>query len=511
MGFLTKTRQETGADRPKFGGGGSWVDVDAMVARENVFAITNIEWDGENEYNGTPRPRWVLDIIPWYEGETLPGKAGEDGRLTQLDAGKLGLASHVSRDPLMNSIMDEFEADDSEEIVDGVFNSPGVLVKIRVPGGKGGKYIDLCEWDEEGERPILSQGAEIAPAEDDEPRRPTGRSAPARGGRQQPQGRQRQPERGPEPEPDPPARSRRTRSSGGSEAETTTGSTRSGGRTRGSSASSAPAGDSGFAGAGGAESDGGAVARAVPAPAGLPISAADLKIVSDVVGGDPYTESELADEYELDEGIAFPGSRKEGNRTLTGIKKWLYDHGIDDFPEGRGKIKPVYRDAYSIALRAWMEATGRDANGDPAQEPPAEPEYTPGGPDHMTGYNSGENAQPRPTRTVRPADIPENAHAADAAKHPATMGREGGEQQPVRPDQKAAWMPPDQRERGQQPASEHVYEPGDVGDSIEPCPSCQVVVTGRAHPSGAGSYGIVHECPTSGATIPLQATNIRKG
>lgn len=504
MGFLTKARQETGADQPKFGGGGSWVDVDAMVARETVFAITNIAWDGDNEYNGTPRPRWVLDIIPWYEGETLPGKAGDDGRLTQLDAGKLGLASHVSRDPLMNSIADEFEADDSEEVVDGVYNSPGVLVKIRVPGGKGGKYIDLCEWDEDQERPILSQGAEVAPEGDDEPRRPTGRSAPARGRQQaQPQGRQRQPEPQQEPEPDPPARGRgRTRSSGGSADETTAGSGRSAGRASASTGSSG-----GFAGAGGAESDG---QQAVPAPAGLPISAADLKIVSDVVGGPAYTESELAEEYELEEGVAFPGSRKEGSRTLAGIKKWLYDHGIDDFPEGRGKIKPKYRDAYSIALRAWMEATGRDANGNPVSPLP-DIEYTPGGPDHSTGYNSGDNAQPRARRNVRQAAVPDNAHAADAAMHPANRGAEGGEQQPVRPEAKQSWMPPDQRERGPQPASEHVYEPGDVGDSVDPCPSCGTTVTGRAHPSGGGSYGIVHECPTSGATIPLQATNIRKG
>lgn len=514
-GFLTKTRQETGADKPTFGGGGSWVDNDLMVAREVVFAITNIEWDGDNMFDGKPRPRWVLDIVPWYDGDTLPGKLDGNGRPTQLEAGKLSLASHAARDPLMNRIADEFEAESSDQIVDGVFDSPGVLVKIRVPGGRGNKYIDLCEWDEEKNCPILSQGAEVAPDDDDEPRRPTGRQAPARGRQQaqQPQqGRQRQE---PEPEPDPPAQGRRTRSSAGSAAETTNGSARSGGRESASTGSSG-----GFAAAGGAESDGGdarAQAQAdnpVPAPAGLPISAADLKIVSDVVGGDPYTFEELANEYELDEGVPFPGSVKKGGRNLTGIKAWLHHHGIDDFPEGRGKIKPVYRDAFSIALRCWMEYTGRDADGNPVAGEPegrADDEYAPGGPDHTVGYNSGANAQPRPVRQVRPAAVPDNSREADQRMHPANRGAEGGDQQPIRPDQKAAWMPPDQRERGAQPASEHVYEPGDVGDSVEACPSCQVIVTGRAHPAGGGSYGIVHECPTSGSTIPLQATNIRKG
>jgi hypothetical protein len=496
MGFLTKTRQETGADNPKFGAGGSWVDIDAMVAREVVFAITDIMWDGDNMYDGKPRPRWVLDIIPWYEGETLPGKADDRGRLTQLDAGKLSLASHQSRDDMMDDIVRQFE-EGGEDIVDGVLNSPGVLVKIRVPGGKGGRYTDLCEWDEENECAVLGQGSERAGAEDDEPRRPTGRAAPSRGRPQaaaQPQAARRgRPQAEPEPEPenDPPARSG-------------AGSARRGGVSRRSSDSQsaqeagasqrATTGSSGgFADAGGAESDG---ASAVPAPAGRPIAQADLNLVSEVVGGDPYESGrELADEYELEEGVPFPGEARVGGKTLIGIKKWLYDHGIDDFPEGRGRIKPQYRDAYSIALRCWMEYTGREADGQPAEGEPVA-----GGPDHTVPYDQ----QPGRQRVVQPAQVPANAHAADQLQRPADA--------PVRPEDKAAWMPPDQRERGgAQPASEHVYAPNDIGDSVEPCPDCQVVVTDRAFPSGGGSYGMMHKCPVSGSTKPLQATNIRKG
>lgn len=490
-GFLTKARQETGADKPKFGGGGSWLDIDAMVAREVVFGITNIEADDENQYNGTPRPRWILDIIPWYEGDLLPGAAQDErGRPVMLEAGRIGLAYHQSRDPLMNQLADTLD-ELSDEATDEI--GAAVLVKIRVPGGKGGKYTDLCEWDEEKNCPILSEGTEAAPDEEDEPRRPSGRQAPARGGRQQQGGRQRQQaqaEPEPENEPDPPARGRgRTRSNGGSEAATTTGSARSGGRSSGSTGSSG-----GFAGASGAESDG---QQAVPALAGDVVSAADLKLVSDVVGGDPYTESELAEEYDLPEGKAFPA-----------IKVWLSDHGIDDYPPGRGKIKPRYRDAYSIALRCWMDATGRNADGSPYEGEAASQvtdaaSATSPNPAVREGRVTPSGAEHVRQRKVREAAVPENAHEADQRMRP--------EAAPVRPEDKQAWMPPDQRERGPQPASEHVYEPNDVGDSIDPCPGCGVVVTGRAYPNGAGSYGIVHECPTSGHPMPLQAHNIRKG
>jgi len=493
-GFLTKARQETGADKPKFGGGGSWLDIDAMVAREVVFGITNIEADDENQYNGTPRPRWILDIIPWYEGDLLPGAAQDDrGRPVMLEAGRIGLAYHQSRDPLMNQL-----ADTLDELGDAATDEIGaaVLVKIRVPGGKGGKYTDLCEWDEENERPILSEGTETAPEENDEPRRPSGRQAPARGGRQQQGGRQRQQaaaEPEPENEPDPPARGRggRTRSNGGSAAAPTSGSGRSAGRASGSTASSG-----GFAGASGAESGEGTAPA--PALAGDVVSAADLKLVSEVVGGDPYTETELAEEYDLPEGTAFPA-----------IKVWLSDHGIDDYPPGRGKIKPRYRDAYSIALRVWMEHTGRNADGSPYEGEPAEgapqdnASRTSPNPAVREGAVTPSGAEHVRQRRVREAEVPGNAHEADARTRPADA--------PVRPEDKAAWMPPDQAARGQQAASEHVYEPNDIGDSIEPCPGCGVVVTARAFPSGGGAFGIVHECPTSGATLPLQAHNIRKG
>src|SRR5262252_2037219 len=139
-GFITRTRQETGADKPKFGGGGSWVDADAMVAREAVFGISKVEWDGENMYDGKPRPRWVLDIFPWYEGETLPGKADDSGRITQLDVAKLGLASHQSRDDFMDQLQAALE--DQQDKDPDFAEGPGVLVKIRVPGGRGGRYID---------------------------------------------------------------------------------------------------------------------------------------------------------------------------------------------------------------------------------------------------------------------------------------------------------------------------------------------------------------------------------
>jgi len=241
-GFLTKARQETGADNPKFGGGGSWLNIDMMVAREVVFGITNIEADDENQFNGTPRPRWIIDVIPWYEGDQLPGAAEDErGRPVMLDAGRIGLAYHQSRDPLMNQL-----ADTIDELGDDATDKIGaaVLVKIRVPGGKGGKYTDLCEWDEQNNCPILSEGTVAAGEDDGEPRRPSGRQAPARGGRQQaaPQGgrqhQQAQQQEEDEPEPSPPARGRgRTRLNDGSEPATRTGSGRSAGRATASTGS----------------------------------------------------------------------------------------------------------------------------------------------------------------------------------------------------------------------------------------------------------------------------------
>jgi hypothetical protein len=197
----------------------------------------------------------------------------------------------------------------------------------------------------------------------------------------------------------------------------------------------------------------------------------------------------LAEEYELEEGEPFPG-----------IKKWLGDHGVDDVPQGRGRIKTEYRDAYSIALRCWMEYTGRDAQGQPVESRPQ-----PGGPDHSEPYNRqpGRDETGQPERAVRPAEVPENAHEADQRTRPQGA--------PVRPEDKQAWLPPDQRERGPQQATEHVYEPNDVGDSAEACPGCDKIVTFRAFPSGGGTYAMMHECPGDGVTRPLQATNIRKG
>lgn len=556
---MTQARQKTGADQPPKGGG-RYLSNEIISSKEAVFGIVGVEYDGENAYQGTPRPRWLLDIVPWYESEQLPIE-DEKGRIGGTDGGRVYVSSRAGIDELMETLQDRLEDMPDDQRIEG----PAVLVRRRHPNGKA-RYYDICEWDEEGQRPILDDGGdEMIPAEEEPPRRPSGRSAAQRAGTARPSQRRaaaQEPEENDEPEEEqerPPARSRPTASS------------RPASNAR--STRQAPAEQTSFADARGAESDG---PEAVPARAqqqedagaepAFSLSSGDLQLINDALGipadhPDAFTSAaELAEEYVDEE--RFPD-----------IKTWLRDHGVPEkrkgergpgFPPGRGRIDDTYRNAYALALRSWEELVdwvdaqpeGTEVprpyivNGDETEESAAaepepymgngdepddvdeeepedeEPELDPRGDAAVrtspnpavrsgavvpTGQRPPSSSVPAPgiaARTrMRQAEVPENAGHQRDARRPADQA-----QREATAASKAAWMPPDQRERGgARPAQQQDYSPGDEGRSLAPCPGgcgpngVEQVVTGRAMPNGSGGFVIMHQCPADNTPRPLQA------
>ncbi len=149
-------------------GAGNWIDdqKDDMVHDQLVFGITDVRFDERGSQFGE---RWIVSVVPWYEGDENPN-------------GDLSFKSTSYRDEYFQELADELDKLDRKG--DEVILGPVVLIKARTANKKN-RYFDIVEWDEKKNEPILPKGVEKAP-DKDEGRGDTRRGRPARaGGRRQ--------------------------------------------------------------------------------------------------------------------------------------------------------------------------------------------------------------------------------------------------------------------------------------------------------------------------------------